>query len=146
MNNLALKFIAPGTPVAKGRARVSSRGGFIRHYTPEKTVSYENTVRGYAVQAMRKANMQIIDVPCGLELMIYMPIPAKWSKSKKEKAKKGELRPGIKPDCSNLAKAIEDAMNGVVYTDDKFICALYIQKFYSDLPRAEISVFILEED
>ena len=91
MNNLALKFIAPGTPVAKGRARVSSRGGFIRHYTPEKTVSYENTVRGYAVQAMRKANMQIIDVPCGLELMIYMPIPAKWSKSKKEKAPKGKI-------------------------------------------------------
>ena len=40
-----VRFKVPGTPVGKGRPRVSTRGGkFAKMYTPEKTAYYESLV------------------------------------------------------------------------------------------------------
>ena len=42
-----ISFTIPGSPVGKGRPRVSVRGGYAHAYTPEKTRTYEARVRGY---------------------------------------------------------------------------------------------------
>ena len=45
-----------------------------------------------------------------------------------------------KPDADNLAKAIKDAMRGVVYKDDSQIVELIVRKQYGDPPRVVIAV------
>ena len=35
----------PGEPVAKGRPKFSTRGGFVKAITPEKTANYETLVK-----------------------------------------------------------------------------------------------------
>ena len=50
------------------------------------------------------------------------------------------MRPGKKPDLSNVQKAAEDAINGVVFLDDALIVSSYAMKRYSDLPRVEVLV------
>ena len=38
-------FVIPGEPVAKGRPKFSTRGGFVKAITPEKTANYETLVK-----------------------------------------------------------------------------------------------------
>ena len=47
------------------------------------------------------------------------------------------------PDCSNLIKLYEDALNGTIWEDDSIICEIVASKVYSDNPRTEIQVTIV---
>lgn len=133
-----VNFIVPGIPVAKGRARSFIRAGHVAHYTPEPTARYENLVRLEAKRAM--GSWEPMQGAVELVLRLYMPIPASWSKKKRKEAVEGTLRPTTKPDCSNVLKAIEDAMNGVVFADDKQVVEVTITKLYSALPQACVQV------
>lgn len=50
------------------------------------------------------------------------------------------LFPAGKPDVLKLARAIEDALTGVVWKDDSQIVTELIEKCYGDPPRVEITV------
>lgn len=133
-----INFIVPGIPVAKGRARSFIRAGHVAHYTPESTARYENLVKLEAKRAM--GSWEPMQGAVELVLRLYMPIPASWSKKKRQDAIEGTLRPTTKPDCSNVLKAMEDAMNGVVFADDKQIVELKITKVYSNLTQACVQI------
>ena len=45
-----------------------------------------------------------------------------------------------KPDASNLMKAVEDAMNGVVYKDDSQFAIVRMVRVYDDRPRIAITI------
>lgn len=144
-------FTVPGVPVAKGRAKSSSRIGvdaggkqrvFTRHYTPEKTERYENLVRLSATQAM--AGAMPLEQPIALTVAVYLPIPQSWSKKKQEKARAGLVGATKKPDLSNVVKAVEDGMNGVVYVDDARITDVTLQKRYGTAPRVDVIVRALD--
>lgn len=138
-------FTVPGTPIAKGRAKSSSRIGsdaagkqrvFTRHYTPEKTERYENLVRLAAEKAMGGASP--FEQPVALTVAIYLPIPASWSKKKQDKARDGKVAATKKPDADNVLKALKDGMNGVVYLDDARITDVTLQKRYALSPRVDV--------
>lgn len=48
--------------------------------------------------------------------------------------------PTGKPDVLKLGRAVEDAMNGVVYVDDSQIVAERLEKRYGDSPGVHISI------
>lgn len=50
------------------------------------------------------------------------------------------IRPKVKPDADNVAKAICDALNGQAYRDDAQIAALYVRKWYDEKPRVEVQI------
>ena len=133
-----ISFLVPGLPIAKGRAKVSTFNGRIQLRTPERTVRYESTVALFARQAMGDRNL--FDCAVSLSLVLHMPIPASWSKKKQAMALIGSVWPTSKPDCSNVLKAVEDAMNGIVYLDDKQIVMLSVRKIYSQYPHVDVVV------
>jgi Holliday junction resolvase RusA-like endonuclease len=148
---MQIVFTVPGEPVAKGRAKSSSRIGkdgagqqrvFTRHYTPEKTERYENLVRLAAQHAM--AGAALIEGPVQLTVAIYLPIPQSWSKKKQEKARTGLVGATKKPDADNVLKALKDGMNGVVYVDDARITDIILQKRYATAPRVDVIVCSLD--
>jgi len=129
-----LKIIVDCPPVPKGRPRFT-RSGIA--YTPSETRQYEDIVRLYARTA--KTHPLTGDI-CAV-IVFYMPIPKSWSKRKKQLALNGEVKPSVKPDIDNLAKAVLDALNGgIAYHDDKQIVELHLNKMYSDHPRTEIEL------
>lgn len=136
-----ITFTIPGAPVAKGRPKIGRVAGHARMFTPEKTVRYESTVALFARQAMGDRNL--FDGPVSLILVMNMPIPASWSAKKRMQAANGEIIPTTKPDCSNVLKACEDGMNGIVYLDDKQISDLSVRKRYSDKPGVNVTVWAL---
>lgn len=127
-----------GAPQGKGRARAFMRGGHISHYTPEKTRTYEGMIRTAAMQAM--GNRPALDEPVEFVMRAVFEIPKSFSKAKNQAAMVNELKPGKKPDLDNIAKAWNDALNGVVYRDDSLICRMSLEKRYG--PQALVVVTV----
>jgi Holliday junction resolvase RusA-like endonuclease len=149
-----LSFYVPGKPVGKGRARsaplmrggaaVIGRGGrpIVIHHTPEKTVNFENLIAYHGQQAMN--GQALCAGPLHLNLLIDIDVPASWSQKKRQKALDGALLPTKKPDCSNIIKAIEDALNQVVYVDDVQIVRGAWEKRYRE--QAGVTVLLQSID
>ena len=133
----AIYFVVPGAPVGKGRPRASSRGGFVRMYTDAKTLSYEAIIAKQARYAM--GTLEVLATPISMRIVALYLIPLSWSKRKQLQALNGELIPG-KPDLDNVAKAVLDAGNGVIYQDDKQVIRLVIEKRFAFEPRVEVYV------
>ena len=124
-----IEFQIPGAPVGKGRPRFTRRGAFVATYTDEKTASYESLVRMAAGQVM--AGGSPVDYPCACEIEILITPPESWSQKKKSSALEGRVWPTTKPDLDNVAKAILDACNSIVWVDDKQVVTLAVSKRYS---------------
>lgn len=133
------QFTIPGTPVAKGRPRISVRYGVARAYTPAKTVSFEKTVAAAGRRAIGPAGAPS-EKPLSLLVEIYLPIPPSWPKRKQESAALGQMRPTSRPDIDNYLKAILDGLNGIVWRDDSQIVRVTACKAYSITPRIDVLV------
>lgn len=143
-------IVVPGTPVGKGRARsnILMRGGkpvigaggrpIMTHHTPEKTANYENLVKLAGQKAMegRQMFLEAVDVV----INIHVTPPESWSQKKKRAALDDLIRPTSRPDLDNIAKGVSDALNEVVWKDDKQITDLVIRKRYAEIPQAVIYV------
>lgn len=127
-----------GDPQGKGRARAFRRGNHIGHYTPEKTRTYEGMIRTAAM--LELSGRTALDEPIEFTLRAVFPVPASWSERKRQRAIAGEIKPGKKPDLDNIAKAWNDALNGVAYRDDSLICRMTLDKRYGPQPLVVVTV------
>lgn len=137
----AVTFTVDGNPVAKGRPRFAKRGKFVQTYTPQKTKDYESLVMDAASTAMGVT--EPLTTPIKVFIHIRMPVPKSASKKMRQDCLDGLLRPTKKPDWDNIAKAITDACNGIVYVDDCQIVDAHVTKRYSDC--AGVDVIVMEE-
>lgn len=124
-----------GSPVGKGRARFVRATGVA--FTPAKTRRYESHLRLAAQDAM--GSRLPIEGPVTIRMIAKLPVPNSWSHSKKAKAFLGILLPQSKPDIDNYLKLC-DALNEVVFRDDKQIVDAGVTKIYSDKPALRIEV------
>jgi len=65
-----------------------------------------------------------LEGPLALFVMFYLTKP----KSRRKK----DIYPDVNPDIDNYIKALFDALQGVVFDNDKRICLLTVQKVYAD--------------
>lgn len=135
-----LKIEIPGSPIGQGRPKFSTINGHPKAYDPEKSRNYKAYVRMLATQAMKDSGFTMIEGPCVLRIDAYFEVPKSKSKRFREAALLDQERPTKKPDADNIVKAIQDALNGLVYKDDAYIVHLACQKFYSDNPRVEVYI------
>ena len=133
-----ISFVVPGVPVAKGRPKLSTRAGFARAYTPKKTRDYESVVRHEAQRIM--AGRSPLDGPLEVSITFFLPIPASWSRRRKQEALSGTHWPTGRPDIDNLGKAVLDGLNAVVFADDARIVDLHLAKTYAEQPHAFVEV------
>lgn len=124
-------------PKAKERPRATIVGGHARIYTPHTTEGYEKEIR---TAWIRQNGETPFDGPVVMRIRCGMPIPKSATKTNKVKMIAKELRPTVKPDIDNLAKAIMDALNGVAYKDDNLIVDLVVRKFYTEAPCIAVVV------
>lgn len=130
-------IIVPGEPVSQGRARFSTRSGFVRAYDPKKSSDYKSYVRAIAKQIIN----QPMEGALVMKVVLFRSIPKSWTKKKQKLALDGILKPTLKPDCSNYLKGIEDALNGIAYLDDSQLVLVHVSKRYASEPKAEIRIW-----
>ena len=133
-----VNFMVEGTPVPKGRPRFARRGKFVSTYSPKTTVDYETKVAEAAQLAM--GGSEPLETPVGAYIYITLPIPASYSKKRKQDCLSGNERPTKKSDIDNYCKAVFDGMNGIVFLDDSQIVSLHSTKVYGTIGMVEVMV------
>lgn len=128
-------FELHGEPKGKGRPRFSRRSGHA--YTPAQTVTYESAVRLAGQTAM--LGRELFSGPLAVTVQaIFAPAPS-WPLKRQAAALLGLERPTKKPDADNIVKML-DALNGVVWVDDKQIVSLSLNKRYAKAPLLRVTV------
>ena len=135
-----IEFFVPGAPVGKGRPRAARRGAGVVMFTPEKTAGYEALVAATASNAMRAEAGPLFTGPLEAVLEMRFPVPASWSKAKRARALAGVEWHTSKPDADNVAKAVLDACNGVVFRDDAQVVILIATKAFSEEPGVRVVI------
>ena len=131
----SIEFDVAMVPVGKGRPRFTRTG---HAYTPAKTRNAETLIATAARAAMNGRTP--VEAPVSVFVMAYFPIPKSWPKEKRERAACHLISPQVKPDADNCLKLVLDAMNGIVFKDDKQVFCVSFTKHYSAAPRLKILV------
>jgi Holliday junction resolvase RusA-like endonuclease len=122
---MKLTFTIPGPPIPKARAR-AGRGG--RFYTPTKTRRYERQVKTLAMLTLALSHRSAwpLDAKYMLRVRLYFPNARRR-------------------DADNCVKAIQDAMRGVLFTDDHRV-GIECPPWEVDRaqPRAEVTVEVID--
>ena len=132
-----IRFTIYGKPQQKRRHRTAVRGKYAVQYNPEENVEAEATIQAVAMQHRPE---QLLDGPIIVEIIAYFPIPKSVSKQKRKDMLAGRIRPTVKPDWDNIGKIYSDALNNIIYPDDKQIVTGITHKLYSETPRVVIDI------
>jgi Holliday junction resolvase RusA-like endonuclease len=136
------QFTVWGEPKTKARARVIKKDSKVFSYTPANTKQYENLI---LLSSLDKKPIKPLAGNIKLTWKVYKPIPKSFSQKKRERAKKGLIRPGVKPDLDNYLKC-KDALSKVFWLDDSQIVEIHAYKYYSENPRLEIEIEEINEN
>lgn len=131
-------FIIPGK--AKGKDRPKFNKNYKHVYTKDSTKQYEDLV---AALCKSKYKGDPMDCPFNVAINIFTA-PAK-SLSKKKKAELMKDSPMKTPDLDNVAKIIMDALNKVVWNDDRQVVALKVQRVWSNDNYVSVTITTEEE-
>ena len=124
-----------GLPVAQGRPRAFKLPtGQVRVYDPPNSRDWKRTVMA---QTLAVRPMRLLVGPLAAEMDFYLPRP--------KSAPKRRVYPTTKPDCTNLVKGTEDALKGIVLSDDSLIVKWRIAKLYADGLNAPGVHVVIEE-
>ena len=123
MSGRKVKFTIPGEPVAQGRPRSSTRGGFARAYDPKKSKDAKGVIRMYAEDAM--IGQEPLSGPIAMVVKFGIALPKSQYRKRKPVQKTWRVK---KPDLDNLVKLVKDACSGVVFLDDNIIVRTVAEK------------------
>lgn len=137
-----LKFTVLGDPVGQGRPRFTTIGGHVKAYDTKESRNEKATVRMAAQEAIEKQGWTFpsSDMPISVIIASYRRVPKSKQRWFAEAAHRDEIVPLTKPDADNIVKLYLDAMNGVVFPDDKQVYDLHVVKLYTEQPRTEVIV------
>lgn len=138
-----VRLVVAGSPVPyRERQRAfqkDSTGRPITYSYKQRSTRDQQTVLRLAASNAMASRLPFAE-PVVLDVIFYMPIPSGMRKADRRLAEEECLPHGKRPDRTQLIKTVEDALNGVVWTDDSLVVGGEAVKLYSPKPRTEIDV------
>jgi Holliday junction resolvase RusA-like endonuclease len=141
-----IHIIVPGAivPWQRPQRRRFASGATVTFTRPD-VEAYHAVVRLAAERAM--AERAPLDGPLELALLAVFAVPASWSGKRQREALAGLIAKTTKPDLENSIKGALDAMQSIVYRDDRQIISYAAcSKVYGERPRLEIVVTPITAD
>ena len=131
-----MHYTIEGIPIALARPRF----GKDHIYDSQKQLKYSVGIQ----LKDQHFGYEPFEGPLRLDVVFFMPMPQRIkSKSGEHSAKMPQY---CKPDLSNLIKFIEDASNKIIIEDDAMISEINAGKYYSEIPRTELTITRIKRD
>jgi len=131
-----VSFTIPGKPVGKARTRRKGDS----YFKDDTNEAYEHSIGWIASEAWNAAPTA---GPVSLTIKCVMPIPGSWSLKKTKAALDGLVPADCKPDWDNAGKMVSDALNHIVWRDDKQVVKANVEKVYGQTPGIHVTVEVL---
>jgi Holliday junction resolvase RusA-like endonuclease len=130
-------------PAGSKRAFKLGSGAVVVTDANKKATPWKREVADAAATAMLShaitENGTLVDGPLSVRMIFYVPRP-KGHYGRKGLLPSAPPYPTKRPDVLKLARAVEDAMTGIVYRDDAQIVREQLVKDYGEPARVEITV------
>ena len=136
------RFEVEGKIKGKGRPRFSKFGKYVKTYTPEDTVSYENLIK---LQFKMSCGNWYSELPLRMKITAIHGLVKSASKKSQAKMLSGEIKPTKKPDADNIVKIICDALNNIAYKDDTQVVDLQVKKIYGETEKVIVEIEEINE-
>ena len=144
---MLLTFEIPGSPVPKGRPRVTRRGTF----TPQKTKDYEQAVGEAAMVAVKAQSLTLKKMADGTlwysTKEIFEDPSGQWPVGERYSVE-CEFYFKKNPACDgdNILKAVQDGLEKVLYANDKQVVAGSYKTYKgSDRDMTYVTVHVLDD-
>lgn len=128
---MQLHLLIPGVPVAQPRQRhrvVTANGKtFTQNYTPKSSPVnlFKANVQFVAMHIILETpGFVVLECPIRMDVVFVFSRPASA-----KKANKGRLPHDVKPDRDNVLKAVQDALEGILYRNDSQVFAGSVDKY-----------------
>lgn len=135
----SVTFRHEGQVRGKSRPRAAVRGGHATIYTPSTQHKAEAAIKA---SAMRERLPAPFSGPVALDVFISHAMPTSWSQ--KKRAEMTGAYVDKKPDSDNQMKTIMDALNGLLWDDDRQVAKIAYEKRYGPAHYAIIRVTALD--
>ena len=128
----------------KGNIRGKQRPRFFKGhaYTPKETKDYEEHIRQSYYERYYSKDIPPSNTRYKVVITAVFRVPESWSKKKKEEALKQKYCTK-KPDTDNIIKIVLDALNGIIYQDDKQVVIVECKKYY-DISEERLLIEVTE--
>jgi Holliday junction resolvase RusA-like endonuclease len=146
-NRLRFEVIGHPEPAGSKRAFRTKTGKTVVTDANPQSLGWKTEVAQAAAQAMTRADHgALFDGPLGLAVVFTLVRPKGHFGSGRNG---GQVKPGappfpvVRPDCTKLLRATEDALTGVVWRDDAQVVEQMVTKRYGEPERVQVSVWSL---
>lgn len=130
-----IELYIEGPPLAKVRHRTGNGVTYNPQSKIEEAVKWE-------IKAQLPSGFKPFTGACRIELTAFFSRPKSHygtGKNSSKLKKNAPAFPTVKPDVDNILKFYADAMNGIVYLDDKQVTVVSMSKLYGK-PRVLIAI------
>lgn len=138
----SISFVVHGLPKPAGSKRAfqhKTTGRIVVTDANKNSREWKNLVADAAFQARPYSMDGLLDGPLLLSLIFMLPRP-KGHMGAKGLRPSAPRFPAVKPDLLKLARAVEDALCGIVYRDDSQIVSESLQKAYGEPARVHVRI------
>ena len=142
---MEISFTVQTKPVPQARPRffVRRKGNknFVGAYDPKQCKTFKEVIAWHARIKMKETGIrEVTKAPIAISLIFAM------GQGGKPAYPVGRQRFHVKrPDIDNLAKAVKDALKGIIYADDSQIVEAHLYKQYGG-PEVRIEIKTLEKE
>jgi Holliday junction resolvase RusA-like endonuclease len=112
---------------------------FIHVYSPVGAEDRKFMKQLLTKQDFRDYN-KLIYTPCIVNYKAFFKTPSSFNSVEKYLAELGVYNPISKPDWDNIGKKYCDMTNENIWVDDRLVIKGTVEKYYSILPRVEITI------
>ena len=129
-------------PVGKPRPRFKRIRGKNQVYSGNEYYKKKAFKEILTQEDLDQFKNKLISTPCTISYNAYLKTPSTFNKLDTLLAEIGVIRPLNKPDWDNIGKEYSDLFNELVWIDDIVVISATVNKFYSILPRIEITFYV----
>lgn len=133
-------FVFYVIPKATPRARRSGRTGiFYVKNASDNSKMFKTFIDEHG------ESLGLVHTPCHLYVDVYLPIPSGMTRKEKVWAELKLIEAIGKPDWDNVGKTYSDMIQKYYLVEDALVTRGVVRKYYSFLPRVEITVDYQDE-